>query len=118
MTAKTFLLLLAAGLAGVPAAALGQDVSVIIVSTKGKGGPNLGPQIKKLVEKPLKGKVKLVPFTSYKSAAKRAKIAAKDMFKTDSAAAIGKEAGVSHILIIEGQMEQTKEGKKKKKAFY
>ncbi len=101
-----------------PGVVSAQDVSVIVVSTKGKGGPNLTPQVKKLVEKPLKASVKLVPFTSYKKAAKRAGIKPKDMFRTDSAATIGKEAGVSHILVVEGQMEQTKEGKKKKKSFY
>ena len=59
-----------------PATGIAQDApdtSVVILPTKAKGGPNLKGQVRKRVEKKLKG-VKVVPFKTYRRAAKRAGI--------------------------------------------
>jgi hypothetical protein len=92
--------------------------SVVIVSAKGKGGPNLSPQVKKLIEKPLGKQAKIVPFATYQKAAKRVGVKGAAVNAVESAVTIGTEAGATHVLIIEGQTDKQKVGKKTKQTTY
>jgi len=105
-----------------PAVALAQGgpggASLVGVSTKAKGGPNLAPQVKKLVEKPLGKQVKTVPFASYQKAGKAVGVRGPALLRPESAPVVGGATGVTHVLFIEGQTEKQKVGKKAKKLVF
>jgi outer membrane biosynthesis protein TonB len=86
------------------------EVSVAIVPTKAKGGPNLKGQVRKRIENKLKADLQVVSFKTYRKAARRAGIKGKAAFDRANAVQAGTEAGVTHVCFIEGQRE--KEGRK------
>ena len=92
--------------------------SVVVVATKAKGGPNIAPQVRNLIEKPLGKQIKVVPFPTYQKAAKRVGVKGPAVIAPESAVTIGTEAGVSHVLFVEGQMENQKVGKQTKRIAY
>ena len=106
----------------VPAAGLAQTppggASVVVISSKAKGGPNLAPQVKKLLEKPLGKQAKVVPLATYQKAAKRLGVKGAAITAPESAGAIGSEAGVTHVIFVEGQLDKEKIGKKTKQTTY
>jgi hypothetical protein len=56
-------------------ATIAAQTKVVVVPVKGKGGAPLPPpQVKKLIETPLKAKAELVPFKEFQKAAKKAKV--------------------------------------------
>jgi len=57
----------------------GGEKSVTVISAKAKGGPNLAPQVKKLVEKPLGKAAKVLPMAKYQKAAKKIGVKGKDV---------------------------------------
>ena len=104
----------------IPAVSFAQDTperSMVIITTRAKGGPNLKAQVRKQIEKPLKKESKVVPYPAYKKAAKRAGIKGKAVDAQESVVEAGTEAGITHVLFIEGQMEKQQVGKKKKVNF-
>jgi len=87
--------------------------SVVVVSNKGKGGPNIAPQIKKLVEKPLGKQVKVIPFAQYQKGAKKAGLKPKDATLPANAKVLAAGVKASHVLFIEAITEKPKEKKAK-----
>lgn len=79
---------------------------IAVVPNKGKGGPNLAPAVKKLVEKPLAEKNELIPLAAYKKGMRKNKIKPKDLATTASAKILGAAAGATHVLIVEGTLEK------------
>ncbi|MBI5508067.1 MAG: hypothetical protein HY903_04870 [Deltaproteobacteria bacterium] len=100
------------------AAEAGGQATVVVIATKGKGGPALAPQVKTLVEKPLGKQFKVLPLPAYQKAAKKAGVKPKDALTPASAVSVGGGAGATHVLFVEGQVEKEKVGKKTKQTFF
>lgn len=96
------------------AAAQSTQPTVAIVPAKAKGGPNLGPQLKPMVERPLKSQASIIPFKAFQKAARKAKVKPKDVATVSGATTIGAALELTHVVIVEGLTERIGEGKKKK----
>ena len=93
------------------------EIKVVIVPTKGRGGPNLKTSIRKLVQKPLSKNADIVPVSAYQKAAKKKGIPAKRLGSPSTAKSVGPEVGATHVLIIEGSARKERVGKRKKKVY-
>lgn len=95
------------------------DPMIVILPTKGKGGPNLKRAAKIHIEKGLKAEdFKIVPFAKFRKAARKAKVKPKDLASPSGAQKAGEAAGATHVLVVEGLMEREGEGRRKKRVFY
>jgi len=92
--------------------------TIVMISTKTGGGPNLTPQVNSLVAKELKKAGTIVPNTKVTKATKKLKIKPKDMNTAASAKSIGAELAATHVLIIEGLAEPVPGRKGKPKMTY
>ncbi|MEE8408389.1 MAG: hypothetical protein V3T05_02170 [Myxococcota bacterium] len=94
------------------------ETTLVVISSKARGGPNLKSKLRKMVEKPLKRQFNLLKLAAYKKAGKKVGVKGKAIFSKDAAVPVGSEVGATHVLIIEGQMEKQAGKKKRKKKVY
>lgn len=100
--------------AATPAAAQSTTPTLSVVPSKVKGGPNLGPQLKPMVEKPLKSQATVVPFKAFQKAARKAKVKPRELATASGATTVGRALELTHVVVVEGFTEKIGEGKKKK----
>lgn len=75
---------------------------VVVIVAKTKGVPDVTPQVRQLIEKPLGKSHEVLPFQKYVQAARKAGVDAQGATQLETVKTAAQAAGVTHVVRIEG----------------
>lgn len=89
-----------------------------VYPTRARGGPNLRRFVRRMLETPLKAKFDIVPMNVYKRAGRKVRVRSKALGTPEGVKTAGEQAGVSHVLVVEGVRERQPRGIKPRNLFF